>query len=68
MIGLTKQQITRQDFVDNEIYELINRLLPTNKKIEWNIEIIGEIREFIRKEIIKQRIMDEDDFYSFIEC
>ena len=44
---LTKKQIERQDFVDNSIFELINDLLPSDKKIDWDIELIANVRETI---------------------
>ncbi len=31
---LTKRKIVRQDFVDNQIFELINNLLPSSKQRE----------------------------------
>ncbi len=37
MQGFTEDQIKRQDFVDNEIYDLVNRLIPSSREIEWNI-------------------------------
>ena len=37
MENLNEDQIKRQDFVDNKIYELVNQLVPSEKKIEWNI-------------------------------
>ena len=46
---LTKRKIVRQDFVDNQIFELINNLLPSSKQREWNIELIASIRDFTYK-------------------
>ena len=64
MFKLTKQQIERQDFVDNQIFELMQKLLPPSKQIEWDIEAIGEIRDAIRKQIVdKQKLMSEVKFY-----
>ena len=68
MPELTKQQIARQDFVDNKIFELINILIPASKRIEWDIEVIGNIRESLREEIVeKVKIMNESKFYPFIK-
>jgi len=39
--GLTQQQLARQDFVDNTIFSLIRSVNPSNKEIEWDIEMIG---------------------------
>lgn len=64
MPKLTKQQIERQDFVDNQIFELMQKLLPPSKQIDWDIEAIGEIRDAIRKQIVdKQKLMSELKFY-----
>jgi DNA polymerase sigma len=65
---LTKKQIERQDFVDNEIQNLIRKLNPTNSEIEWNIENISEIREILRK-IYKEKsnMFDENCFYAFLK-
>ena len=51
MTQLTKQQINRQDFVDNQIFELINILVPPAEQIKWDIELMGNIRESFFKEI-----------------
>ncbi len=64
MPELTKKQIERQDFVDNEVFELIQKLLPSSKKIEWDIEVIGTVRDAIREQIVdKQKLMSESRFY-----
>ena len=34
MQNFTEDQLNRQDFVDNKIYELVNQLIPSEKKIE----------------------------------
>lgn len=68
MIQLTKKQIERQDFVDNQIFELINTILLTSEHIDWNIELIGNVRETIRRELVeKLNIISEDEFYPFIK-
>ena len=37
MEDFTEDQIKRQDFVDNEIYDLVKRLNPSKREIEWDI-------------------------------
>ena len=37
MQGFTEDQIKRQDFVDNQIYDLVKQLIPSTREIEWNI-------------------------------
>lgn len=68
MKELTEEQIRRQDFVDNEIYQLIQRVNPADKNIEWDIEMIGEVRDVIRHWIVERmKITDEQTFYAYID-
>ena len=68
MRTLTDKEIERQDFVDNLIYELMNKVNPTKKEIEWDIEIIGEIRDRINYWLTKGiELCSEQEFYPFIE-
>jgi hypothetical protein len=60
---LNKKQIERQDFVDNVIFELLQTVNPTNQKLDWDIEIIGRIRDMI----LSHYNFDEQEFYPFIE-
>jgi len=55
MINLTKRQIERQDFVDNKIFELTQKILPRSKQVEWDIEMIGTIRDIVRRQIVDNR-------------
>jgi len=58
------KQLKRQDFVDNEIFDLVTRLNPSTKKIEWNIEMIGDIRDTIQHwPVDRYKIVDELEFY-----
>ena len=64
MLNFTEDQIKRQDFVDNKIYELVNQLVPSEKKIGWNIEMIGDIRDTIQHWLVdKYEVVDELEFY-----
>jgi len=64
MQNFTEDQIKRQDFVDNNIYELVNQLVPSEKKIEWNIEMIGDIRDTIQHWLVdRYQIVEELEFY-----
>lgn len=63
-MNLTKQQIERQDFVDNAIYDMINELIPSNKEMEWNIEAIGEVRDAIQNQLIDRGICTKEEFYA----
>ena len=68
MAKLTKQQIERQDFVDDNIFELLQKFLPQSKIMKWDIETIGAVRDAIREQIVnKQRIMSEERFYPYLK-
>ena len=68
MPRLTKKQIERQDFVDNQIFELMQKLLPASRTIEWDIEAIGEIRDAIRAQVVdKKRVISEAQFYPYLK-
>jgi len=68
MKELTDKQIERQDFFDNAIYQLIQSVNPTDKEIEWDIEMIGEVRDVTRKWMVERlKITDEQDFYPYLE-
>ena len=61
---LTARQIERQDCVDNAIFNLIQELSPV--PVEWDMEIIAEVREVIF-EYLKEKIkLSEMQFYPFI--
>ncbi len=64
MSELTKKQIERQDFVDNQIFELMQKLLPTSEQIDWDIEVIGAVRDVAREQIVNnQKLASEAKFY-----
>ena len=68
MKELTQKQIDRQDFVDNEILDLLKRLLPQNTSLDWDIEIIATVRETIRIQLTdKGLITSEQRFYPYIK-
>ena len=64
---LTGRQIKRQDFVDNRIFELIQDLNPSQTEINWDIEMISEIREYVHSILSKKVDISEDDFYPFLD-
>jgi len=68
MIKLTRQQVERQDFVDNQIFELLQKLFSSSKRIDWDIEIIGAVRDAVREKIVgKQKLMSEARFYPYLK-
>jgi len=66
-MGLTKKQIERQDFVDNAIFDLLETLNPTDKKLDWDIEMISAIRDMISSYFDDIKICKEQEFYPYIE-
>lgn len=60
---LTQKQIERQDFVDNSIFELLQKLNPTDKVLHWDIDLIGNVRDVIQSRFEEMEICDEDLFY-----
>lgn len=64
---LTKQQIERQDFVDNAIFDLMNRLIPSEREMEWDIEVIGEVRDVVQTQLARKGFCTEREFYPYVE-
>lgn len=68
MEELNNWQIERQNCVDDGIFNLLKDINPTSIEIEWDMEIIGEIREEIGYWFIERlKICDEMTFYPYIE-
>ena len=68
-IGLTDNMIARQDFVDNEVFDIIRKLNPSDSDIEWSIEKIALVRDSIMSVLVNDiGCCSENDFYPFLEC
>ena len=64
MQNFSEEELKRQDFVDNEIYDLVKRLAPSKKEVEWNIEMIADVRDTIQHWLVdKYKIVGELEFY-----
>jgi hypothetical protein len=64
MQNVSEEQLKRQDFVDNQIYDLVNLLIPSTREIEWDIEMIADIRDTIQHWLVdRYKIVDELEFY-----
>ncbi len=64
MQDFNEEQLKRQDFVDNQSYDLLKRINPTSREIEWNIEMIADIRDTIQHWLVdKYKIVNELEFY-----
>lgn len=53
----------RQDFVDNKIFALIREINPIARPIDWDIEMIGNIRDTIVDELEKKLGISEFKIY-----
>jgi hypothetical protein len=62
-IEMSDEQIRRQDFVDNAIFELITRTNPTSRQISWDIEMIGNIRDSVINELQIKLGISEFEIY-----
>lgn len=62
---LTDDQLERQEYVDSAIYTVLAELAGFD--VEWDISLIGAVRDCISTEFQKRRIMDEMDFYPVVE-
>jgi hypothetical protein len=60
---LTDKQLERQDFVDNAIFSLIQQLNPTNRVMDWDIEMIGKVRDVVVGELEKKLGISEFEVY-----
>ncbi len=68
MNALNDNQLQRQDFVDNAIYDLLRQVNPSQQEIKWNIEVIREIRDSIQFWLVERlAVADEMTFYPYIE-
>ena len=68
MVILRDSQLERQDFVDNAIYGLLRDVNPSRQDVEWNIEIIGDIRDRICYWLVERlELTDEMTFYPYID-
>jgi hypothetical protein len=65
MREFTDKEIQRQDFVDNEIFDLLQRLAPKSVQIEWDIETIGDIRNVLRGNLVNRYGVLEQEFYPY---
>jgi len=70
---LTRQQLNRQDYVDNLLTGTVNSLIadiPNTNFIQYDSELIGSIRDHIFDVLCKHEILKEADlihFYPYIQ-
>ena len=68
MSELTEDQIARQDYVDNLIFQTILASHPCAEGIEWDIEMISDVRERIQHWLVERlELIDEMRFYPYLK-
>lgn len=68
MTELTKEDLLRQDEVDNAIHNLLRYLSMGKVDVKWDIDDIGTVREAVKKVIVgKLHVMTEMEFYPYVE-
>jgi hypothetical protein len=68
MRQLTSLETTRQDYVDRTILQMIQNINPTLSKIEWDIEMIGEVRDVVEDWIVRKlKLCNMNQFYPYVE-
>lgn len=59
----TPKEVERQDLVDNAIHRLLCEL--SGRKLPWDIELIGEVRDAVQMTFESHTIMTGKEFYPF---
>jgi hypothetical protein len=62
----TRKETERQDQVDGMIMEVILRCAPYDAEIDWDIGLIGVVRDAIQEVLVDElKIMTEQEFYPY---
>jgi hypothetical protein len=68
MNRLSSLQTSRQDYVDGTIFKMIQSLNPTPQPIEWDIEMLGDIRDTVEDWVVnKLKMCTAKEFYPYVE-
>ena len=65
--GLTDAELERNDYIHNEIFDLINRLNPAGTELEWDISIIAEVADDIEDYLVAKGICTAKEFSPYRE-
>ena len=65
--GLTDAELERNDYIHNEVFDLINRLNPAGTELEWDISIIAEIADDIEDYFVAKGICTAKEFSPYKE-
>ena len=64
----TEKEAERQDCVDSAIANLIAELIPDDSTFDWDIELVGEVRDALQEVIVdRMGAMTEQEFYPYRE-
>lgn len=65
---LTDEQIARQDYIENEVYELIQRLNPTTKPVKRDMQMISDILDTVEHWFVNRLYLcSARNFYPYID-
>lgn len=67
---LTDAQLARNDFVHNEIFLLMQKLVPGGRKrcdLDWDIAPIAEVADVIEAYLVNRSICTEMEFSPYLE-
>ena len=68
MAELTRNELERQDFVDNRIFELLRSVNPSMRSLRWNIEMIGDVRDVIETWLVhRHQCCSSQAFYPYLK-
>lgn len=65
--SLTNRETEQLDNVDNAIHNLLTDLVPGEAELEWDMAVIGEIRDTITEHFVKLGRCTEKEFAPYIE-
>jgi hypothetical protein len=67
---LSPEEISRQDFVDGQIYQMLHTLAPNRVQDRlpqsWDIEVIASVRDVIENIFVENNICTKKEFYPSI--
>ena len=66
---LTDEEIKRIDFVQNETFEYLKRLLPADKakKLEFDTDMLTYIAESVAEVFDEKGLMSESECYPYVD-
>jgi hypothetical protein len=64
---LTDKEVERIDFIQNETFEYLKRLLPEDKaaKLEWDVDMLTYIIESAEEVLEERGLCTPEEFYPY---